>query len=89
LLGTPRIIHSHLLGDADAQKAFVADAIGALAKCLPADITDGLGGAVVGGAVTNPPAEGRAAYVERYYGPILPNTNVPSNSPYALVPQGQ
>jgi len=48
LLGQPRINHSHLLGDVDAQKAFVADAIGALARCLPADITDALGGAIAG-----------------------------------------
>jgi hypothetical protein len=48
LLGQPRITHSHLLGDADAQKAFVADAIGAVAKCLPVNITDGLGGAIAG-----------------------------------------
>jgi hypothetical protein len=48
LLGRPRITHSHLLGDAEAQEAFVADAVAALAKCLPADITDGLGGAIAG-----------------------------------------
>jgi hypothetical protein len=48
LLGKPRITHSHLLGDAEAQNAFVAGAIEALAKCLPASITDGLGGAIAG-----------------------------------------
>lgn len=48
LLGTPRITHSHLVGSADAQKAFVADAIGALAKCLPVNVTDNLGGAIAG-----------------------------------------
>jgi hypothetical protein len=48
LLGKPRVTHSHLLGDADAQNAFVAGAIGALAKCLPMSITDGLGGAIAG-----------------------------------------
>ena len=48
LLGTPRITHSRLVGDADAQKAFVAVAIGALEKCLPVKITDGLGGAIAG-----------------------------------------
>jgi hypothetical protein len=52
LLGKPRITHSHLLGDADAQRAFVADAIGALAKCLPAKITDGLGSAIAGRPLT-------------------------------------
>ncbi len=48
LLGKPRITYSHLLGDADAQNAFVAGAIGALAKCLPIGITDALGGAIAG-----------------------------------------
>ncbi len=48
LLGKPRITHSHLLGDGDAQNAFVAGAVGALAKCLPVSITDGLGGAIAG-----------------------------------------
>ena len=48
LLGRPRITHSHLVGDADAQKAFVADAIEAVAKCLPVDISDALGGAIAG-----------------------------------------
>jgi hypothetical protein len=48
LLGKPRITHSYLLGDIDEQKAFVADAIGALAMCLPVNITDGLGGAIAG-----------------------------------------
>jgi hypothetical protein len=48
LIGTPRITHSHLMGDADAQKNFVAIAIGALEKCLPVKITDQLGGAIAG-----------------------------------------
>jgi hypothetical protein len=48
LFGKPRITHSHLLGDADAQSAFVSGAIGALAKCLPISITDDLGGAIAG-----------------------------------------
>jgi hypothetical protein len=48
LLGKPRITHSHLLGDAGTQSAFVAGAIGALAKCLPISITDDLGGAIAG-----------------------------------------
>jgi hypothetical protein len=48
LLGKPRITHSHLLGDVDVQKAFVVDAIGAFAMCLPVNITDGLGGAIAG-----------------------------------------
>jgi hypothetical protein len=48
LLGKPRITHSHLRGDAETQNAFMVEAIGALAKCLPVDITDGLGGAIAG-----------------------------------------
>jgi hypothetical protein len=48
LLGKPRITHSHLLGNADAQNAFVAGAVEALAKCLPASIKDDLGGAIAG-----------------------------------------
>jgi hypothetical protein len=48
LLGKPRITHSHLLGDADAQNAFLAEATGALAACLPLSVTDALGGAIAG-----------------------------------------
>ena len=48
LLGTPRITHSHLIGDVEAQKNFVALALGALEKCLPVKITDELGGAIAG-----------------------------------------
>ena len=48
LLGRPRITHSHLVGDADAQQAFVAEAIAAIAKCLPMNVTDALGGAIAG-----------------------------------------
>ena len=48
LLGKPRISHSHLVGDADAQRTFVADAIQSVARCLPVEITDALGGAIAG-----------------------------------------
>jgi hypothetical protein len=48
LLGTPRITHSRLVGDIDAQRAFVGDALKAFAKCLPLSVSDGLGGAVAG-----------------------------------------
>jgi hypothetical protein len=48
LLGTPRISHSRLVGDIDAQRAFVASALKAFAKCMPLSISDGLGGAVAG-----------------------------------------
>src|SRR5260370_31678616 len=46
LFGLPRITHSHLLGGVAAQRAFVAAAIGGLARCLPVEITDSLGGAI-------------------------------------------
>ena len=48
LLGKPRITHSHLLGSAEAQSAFVADAIAAVAACLPLSVTNALGGAIAG-----------------------------------------
>ena len=48
LLGQPRITHSRLLGDRADQQAFMAAALGAVAKCLPIPITDGLGGAIAG-----------------------------------------
>jgi len=48
LLGQPRITHAMLSGDDVAQRAFVADAIAALARCLPARVTEGLGGAIAG-----------------------------------------
>ena len=47
LLGKPRISHAKLLGDPSAQR-FVADVLVAFAKCLPINITEGLGGAVAG-----------------------------------------
>ncbi len=68
----------------------VAGAVGGAVVGGPVGaVVGGVGGAVVGNTVTNPPMEGRAAYIERHYGPVIPNTNVPSNSPYALMPQGQ
>jgi len=48
LLGKPRITHSHLIGDPDAQRRFVEAAIVAVAKCLPVSITSELGGAIAG-----------------------------------------
>ena len=48
LLGKPRIAHSHLIGDPDAQRRFVEAAIIAVAKCLPVIITSELGGAIAG-----------------------------------------
>jgi hypothetical protein len=48
LQGQPRITYSHLVGDLDTQKAFIAAAIASVAECLPIQITDGLGGAIAG-----------------------------------------
>ncbi|MCJ2015441.1 hypothetical protein [Methylobacterium sp. J-076] len=48
LLGQPRITHSRLLGSEADQRAFVGAALGAVSRCLPAEITDGLGGAIAG-----------------------------------------
>ena len=48
LQGRPRITHSRLLGDEGSQRAFVAEALGAMARCFPLPITDGLGGAIAG-----------------------------------------
>jgi hypothetical protein len=48
LLGQPRITHSRLLGDPADQRAFMAAALTAVAKCLPIPVTDGLGGAIAG-----------------------------------------
>lgn len=48
LQGQPRITHSRLVGDEAAQRAFVAGALGSIARCFPLRITDGLGGAVAG-----------------------------------------
>lgn len=52
LLGQPRITYSRLSGDAETQRAFVAAALGGLAACLPARITDGLGGTIAGRPLT-------------------------------------
>lgn len=48
LNGKPRIAHSKLLGSEDDQRSFIGAALGAVSRCLPADITDGLGGAIAG-----------------------------------------
>ncbi len=52
LLGRPRITYSRLVGDMETQRAFVAAALGGLSACLPARITDGLGGAIAGRPLT-------------------------------------
>ena len=47
LLGKPRITHSKPLADADSRRAAISLAR-AMNKCLPASITDALGGAIAG-----------------------------------------
>jgi hypothetical protein len=47
LLGKPRITHSKPLSDADLRRAAVS-LERAMDKCLPASITDALGGAIAG-----------------------------------------
>ncbi|MFK5600182.1 hypothetical protein ACFZ8E_24765 [Methylobacterium sp. HMF5984] len=48
LQGKPRITHSKLVGDEQAQKAFLSEVLASVARCFPLPITDGLGGAVAG-----------------------------------------
>jgi hypothetical protein len=48
LLGKPRISNAKLLGDTNAQKDFVASVLAGFDRCLPVNITDGLGGVVAG-----------------------------------------
>jgi hypothetical protein len=52
LLGKPRITYSDLSGDPGDQKRFVEDALAAINRCVPIEITDGLGGAVAGRPIT-------------------------------------
>ena len=48
LLGRPRITHSRLVGNESDRRGFIAAALGAVSRCLPMPITDGLGGAIAG-----------------------------------------
>jgi len=48
LQGKPRITYSHLVGDPAAQKTFVAETLGSIARCFPLPMTAGLGGAMAG-----------------------------------------
>ena len=48
LLGKPRISFSKLAGDALEQHKFAEDIAKAFDRCLPASITDALGGAIAG-----------------------------------------
>jgi hypothetical protein len=48
MFGQFTITYSKLIGEADAQKRFVATALAALAACTPVATTDTLGGAIAG-----------------------------------------
>ncbi len=48
LLGRPHITYKRLPRDAEAQRRFVEGVAAALDRCLPAPITDALGGAIAG-----------------------------------------
>jgi hypothetical protein len=48
LFGRPRITWSHLEGDADAKRRFLAAAEQAVDACLPLKLTPALGGAIAG-----------------------------------------
>jgi hypothetical protein len=52
LRGKPKISHTKLLGDQEAQREFVRDVLVALGKCLPLSVTEGLGQAVAGRPIT-------------------------------------
>jgi hypothetical protein len=48
IFGRPRITWSHLEGDADAKRHFLAAAEHAVDACLPLKVTPALGGAIAG-----------------------------------------
>lgn len=48
LLGKPRVTFAKMKGDAEDQRRFVEGTAAAFARCLPAPITDALGGAIAG-----------------------------------------
>jgi hypothetical protein len=48
LQGRPRITHAKLAGREGDQQAFVGEALRAVSRCLPLDVTEGLGGAIAG-----------------------------------------
>lgn len=52
LLGRPKITFAALPRDKVAGRDFVAAVAGALSRCLPIHITDGLGGAIAGRPLT-------------------------------------
>lgn len=52
LLGRPKITFAALPRDTKARQDFVAGVAGALGRCLPIHLTDGLGGAVAGRPLT-------------------------------------
>ncbi len=48
LIGKPHITYKKLPRDAEAQRRFVESVAAALDRCLPAPVTDALGGAIAG-----------------------------------------
>jgi hypothetical protein len=48
IFGEPRITYSHLAGDPEAQRRFLADAERAVDSCLPFRVTPELGAAIAG-----------------------------------------
>lgn len=52
LLGEPRITYSNLSGMPRLDRHFIASVLSAIERCLPLDITDGLGGAIAGRPIT-------------------------------------
>jgi hypothetical protein len=48
LLGKPKITHAKLPRDAESQRRFVENVAAAFDRCVPAQITDSLGGAIAG-----------------------------------------
>ncbi len=48
ILGKPRITYSRLLGEMDAQRAFVASVLAAISACTPLSFSEGLGGSIAG-----------------------------------------
>jgi len=48
VFGRPHLAWSHLEGDAEAQRRFLAAAVQAVDSCLPASVTPALGAAIAG-----------------------------------------
>lgn len=52
LIGRPRVTYARLPQDAAAQSRFVESVVAAFDHCMPAQITDALGGAIAGRPLT-------------------------------------